>query len=155
MWNLVFLRDKWKAYGEPWLALYLTFRATSINKVEPSSPDQVNPPLLLCHDVSLSPSLKSLSFPLTQVHRYISAILIPIALTTCPLTGSSSSRELHRRWISASQRSCTCRETFSSIVSVILDATSSYGFVVKAAGGCYGVIVMLPHTDLLSAWTQP
>lgn len=67
--------------------------------------------LLLCHDVPLSlHHVKSQFFPLTQVHRYIFAILIPIASTTCPSTGSSSSLEFSRHWISASQRSSTCRE---------------------------------------------
>lgn len=117
MWNLVFLRDKWKVFGEPWLALYLTFRVTSINKVEQWLQDQVNSLCFYCVMICLSSSIiwNPIFSPLTQAHKCIFAILIPTASTTCPSTGSSSSLEFSRHWISASPRLFMCRETTSWI----------------------------------------
>lgn len=71
-----------------------------------------------CVMICLSPSImwNPIFFPThTQAHKCIFAILIPTASTTCPSTGSSSSLESGRHWISANPRSFMCRETTSWI----------------------------------------
>lgn len=84
-WSLVSLWDKWRVYGEPWLALHLTSRVTYISKVEPSLQGQA----------------LVFTFP----------TLTWTAWTTCPLTGFCSSLELKRLWTSAtSQRSSMCSQ---------------------------------------------